>query len=124
MSKLSDGAFSIVSHFSDGAGSARRESAGDGGIGDADKIRDGPRAILTIFTDFAELARPPSGNNRESRKVGDGSSSVLALFTLCAKYGRPQFGRNRDGRSMTGTPEFAIFLFLAEPQGTEYGGKP
>ena len=105
---------SIVSYSCDGAGSAQRESGVNCGVGNTNKIRDGPPAILTIFADFAEFARPTSGNNRESRNVGDGLSSVPTLFTLCATYGRPQFGRNRGaresaGRSITDVADLAVF---------------
>ena len=48
--KLSDGAFSIASHFSGGPGSARRESRGGRGIRGADKIRDGPPTVHAIST--------------------------------------------------------------------------
>ena len=65
---------------------------GAAGVGNTDRIRDGPPASLTTFADFAEFARPAGGDNRDSCNLGDGASRALTLFTLCATYGRPQFG--------------------------------
>ena len=87
--KLRDGAFSIVSDFSDGAGSARRESRGNRGVGDTNKYRDGPRAILKIFADFAEFARPTIADSRETSNLGDGLPSILTLPRCAPNTGDP-----------------------------------